>query len=220
MGSTVLVSCDTGYNIYPDSAAFRQCGSDKQWTGQDPTCKRNVTWVNFIWFGFHSTVAFCILCMVFGSTFANPILTIRFQEFLFPLYKVAVGLFLWLWLSVHSFTLSVAHTHLLALNESFNQPSIHPPFFSPVPWLLPFIHCCFFVLVVDCGDPGTPWHGYLSGAVFTYNSKVTFSCRAKHHLSGNTERLCQANGQWSGQQPRCLGTPPPHPLPFFWRHFR
>ena len=62
-----------------------------------------------------------------------------------------------------------------------------------------------FTLVVDCGDPGTPWHGYLHGSNFKYGSKVTFSCRAQHHLDGEAERACQANGQWSGEQPKCLG---------------
>lgn len=60
-------------------------------------------------------------------------------------------------------------------------------------------------LVIDCGDPGTPWHGYLHGSYFHFNSKVTFSCRPQHHLEGDKQRTCQVDGQWSGEQPKCLG---------------
>lgn len=95
--SAVRVSCDEGYNVYPDSSSFRTCLPNKQWSGADPICK-----------------------------------------------------------------------------------------------------------LKDCGDPGTPWHGYLHGFSFVYNSTVMFSCRPLHHLEGDKERTCQANGQWSGQQPKCL----------------
>lgn len=63
-----------------------------------------------------------------------------------------------------------------------------------------------FTLVIDCGDPGTPWHGYLHGSFFKYNNTVTFSCRPQHHLEGDQQRTCQADGQWSGLEPKCLGT--------------
>lgn len=69
---------------------------------------------------------------------------------------------------------------------------------------LPFRFQCVH-LVIDCGDPGTPWHGYLHGANFHYGSTVTFSCRPQHHLEGDSQRTCQGDGQWSGQQPKCLG---------------
>ena len=74
--------------------------------------------------------------------------------------------------------------------------------------ILQSITCSYtfwYTLVIDCGDPGTPWHGYLHGANFHYNSNVTFSCRPQHHLEGDRQRTCQADGQWSGQQPKCLG---------------
>ena len=38
--SAVRVSCDEGYNVYPDSSSFRTCLPNKQWSGADPICKR------------------------------------------------------------------------------------------------------------------------------------------------------------------------------------
>lgn len=37
--STVLLSCDQGYDIYPESSSFRTCQSNKQWSGANPICK-------------------------------------------------------------------------------------------------------------------------------------------------------------------------------------
>lgn len=41
-GSTVRVSCNTGYKVYPDISSFRTCQGDKQWSGADPTCKSKI----------------------------------------------------------------------------------------------------------------------------------------------------------------------------------
>lgn len=39
-GSTVRVSCDSGYKVEPDSSSFRTCQADNLWSGADPVCKR------------------------------------------------------------------------------------------------------------------------------------------------------------------------------------
>ena len=61
-------------------------------------------------------------------------------------------------------------------------------------------------LVVDCGDPGDPYGGYRHLATDTkYQAKVTYTCKADHHLEGDESQTCQADGQWSGTKPVCLG---------------
>ncbi|KAK3728579.1 hypothetical protein QZH41_011661 [Actinostola sp. cb2023] len=97
VGSTVRVSCSIGYRVTPDNGAFRTCGSDKKWSGSDPTCQ-----------------------------------------------------------------------------------------------------------IIDCGDPGTPWHGFKDGSDYRYSAAVTYRCRAKHFLEGVKERKCGADGKWTGSLPRCL----------------
>ncbi|KAM6972968.1 CUB and sushi domain-containing protein 3-like [Aplochiton taeniatus] len=55
-----------------------------------------------------------------------------------------------------------------------------------------------------CGDPGVPSHGFREGRSFIYQSEVIFSCSAPYLAVGSTTRLCQADGTWSGTQPRCI----------------
>jgi hypothetical protein len=56
-----------------------------------------------------------------------------------------------------------------------------------------------------CGDPGIPAHGIRLGDSFALGSLMRFSCEAGHVLRGSSERMCQANGSWSGTQPECRG---------------
>lgn len=59
--------------------------------------------------------------------------------------------------------------------------------------------------LVDCGDPGDPYGGSRIIAGNTkYQSIVTYTCQAQHHLEGEDSQVCQANGQWSGSKPICL----------------
>ncbi|TSK31354.1 CUB and sushi domain-containing protein 3 [Bagarius yarrelli] len=55
-----------------------------------------------------------------------------------------------------------------------------------------------------CGDPGIPAHGFREGRSFIYQSEVSFSCSAAYIPVGSTTRICQADGTWSGFQPRCI----------------
>ena len=37
----------------------------------------------------------------------------------------------------------------------------------------------------------------------TYTSLATYSCNTGYELRGDSTRLCQASGTWSGDQPSC-----------------
>ncbi|XP_060679965.1 CUB and sushi domain-containing protein 3 [Hemiscyllium ocellatum] len=55
-----------------------------------------------------------------------------------------------------------------------------------------------------CGDPGVPAQGRREGKSFIYQSEVSFSCNPPLILVGSSTRICQADGSWSGSQPRCI----------------
>ena len=58
---------------------------------------------------------------------------------------------------------------------------------------------------VDCGGlPPLP-NGLMVINDTTFNSTASYSCDTGYELVGNTTRICQANGNWSGDQPSCLG---------------
>ncbi|XP_078660839.1 uncharacterized protein LOC144905190 isoform X3 [Branchiostoma floridae x Branchiostoma belcheri] len=66
-----------------------------------------------------------------------------------------------------------------------------------------------------CGDPGTPVNGFRRGEFFT-GSTVTFGCNAGFILQGDTDTVCQENGQWTNPVPVCVEmttTPVPSTVP-------
>uniref|UniRef100_A0A673GR16 CUB and sushi domain-containing protein 3-like n=1 Tax=Sinocyclocheilus rhinocerous TaxID=307959 RepID=A0A673GR16_9TELE len=55
-----------------------------------------------------------------------------------------------------------------------------------------------------CGDPGLPPRVRREGQSFIFKAEVTYSCSAPYVLVGSSTRTCQADGTWSGTQPRCI----------------
>ncbi|XP_054828282.1 inactive serine protease PAMR1 isoform X2 [Eublepharis macularius] len=65
----------------------------------------------------------------------------------------------------------------------------------------------------NCSDPGAPLNGYrkvMEDAALMNNhyakigTVIAFFCNSSHILSGNEQRTCQENGEWSGKQPICI----------------
>lgn len=65
----------------------------------------------------------------------------------------------------------------------------------------------------NCSDPGGPVSGYkkitggpglISGRYAKIGTVVSFFCNSSYVLSGNENRTCQQNGEWSGKQPICI----------------
>ncbi|XP_058232392.1 CUB and sushi domain-containing protein 3 isoform X1 [Hemibagrus wyckioides] len=55
-----------------------------------------------------------------------------------------------------------------------------------------------------CGDPGVPAQAKREGQSFIFKSEVYYSCSTPYLLVGSSTRVCQADGTWSGSQPRCI----------------
>lgn len=62
---------------------------------------------------------------------------------------------------------------------------------------------------VRCPQLEIPFQGMKSGSGNSYNSIVKFSCKEGYKIVGSAERRCMANGQWSGQAPRCEASTDP-----------
>ena len=43
----------------------------------------------------------------------------------------------------------------------------------------------------------------MEGGEFTFNSNVTYACYEGYKLVGESFRVCQASGEWSGTVPMC-----------------
>lgn len=44
------------------------------------------------------------------------------------------------------------------------------------------------------------------GTKYLVEHEVHFACEPGFELQGSSTRICQADGSWSGEEPRCTGT--------------
>ncbi|NWH82104.1 PAMR1 protease, partial [Piaya cayana] len=73
--------------------------------------------------------------------------------------------------------------------------------------------CENFLDEKNCSDPGGPLNGYrsvlgntglLNGHYAKIGTVIAFFCNNSYVLSGNEQRTCQDDGEWSGKQPICI----------------
>ncbi|XP_068600166.1 complement factor B-like [Brachionichthys hirsutus] len=55
----------------------------------------------------------------------------------------------------------------------------------------------------NCADPGIPPGASRIGNIFEFDYTVKYTCNSNLFLVGPSERKCQENGQWTGQEPAC-----------------
>lgn len=77
-------------------------------------------------------------------------------------------------------------------------------------WKHNLSHVYFFRSAVRSCPPLTrPQHGFLkcNGGGASYRAECQVGCERGYRLEGDSRLTCQANSQWSGPQPRCVGKP-------------
>ena len=58
--------------------------------------------------------------------------------------------------------------------------------------------------VIDCGSLDDPDNGQVELSNTTVGSSANYTCNQGYILrNGNSTRICQANGEWSGDSPFC-----------------
>ncbi|KAJ8268254.1 hypothetical protein COCON_G00134260 [Conger conger] len=60
-------------------------------------------------------------------------------------------------------------------------------------------------LLILCDRPSMPPYAQISGDRRTVGSVIRFSCIGQRSVVGNTTRVCQLDGHWSGSLPHCSG---------------
>ena len=67
-----------------------------------------------------------------------------------------------------------------------------------------------FSAVIRCGDLSVSAIGsdgltlQFSAPTMTFGTRAVYSCRSRdHRVTGNAERTCGANGNWTGEEPQC-----------------
>ena len=71
---------------------------------------------------------------------------------------------------------------------------------------LSYIHfTCFVFPVVDCNSLSGIVNGRATYSETVFGSSATYSCDSGFLLIGDNTRVCQEDGQWSGEEPVCVG---------------
>ena len=63
----------------------------------------------------------------------------------------------------------------------------------------------FFVIAVRCDRLIAPTNGRVEAPLRTVNSQAIYFCDDGYFLQGPSSRICQSNGDWSGNAPVCVG---------------
>ena len=56
---------------------------------------------------------------------------------------------------------------------------------------------------VSCPIPQPPLNGNVQGDTFKFGNDILYTCDLGYQLVGSAERICQPDGKWSRQKPRC-----------------
>ena len=62
-----------------------------------------------------------------------------------------------------------------------------------------------FLCTADCGSLQNPANGQVILNETVFKSIANYSCNSLYSIVGDTSRVCQANGTWSGSVPTCQG---------------
>ena len=68
-----------------------------------------------------------------------------------------------------------------------------------------YICTALCTLAIGCGSLNQPNGGQVSTDGTSLGSQANYSCSEGYVLNGNTTRVCQNDGQWSGSEPICEG---------------
>lgn len=60
-------------------------------------------------------------------------------------------------------------------------------------------------LIQKCDELDDPENGVVDFKQVTIGSTAVYRCNRGFNLVGNAKRVCQRNGEWSGQEPKCRG---------------
>ena len=64
----------------------------------------------------------------------------------------------------------------------------------------------YSILAINCGDPPSIPNGQATFSSTNFTSVATYVCQKGYTLEKNGSTvICQANGQWKGPPPTCVG---------------
>lgn len=211
-GTTVEYQCDPGYQL--DGPAVRHCSDGRQWSGPDPKCHPTVcedpesiphgrvagtqreigAEVVYVCDDGYQLFGKSVRnCTEEGEWSGNSPYCQQIIECDKPSYVISNGRM------VSSNFSENATIHYVCDDGYFVDGPTHRTCQADGEWDNPIPVC----EKVECPRPLRPAHSHVEGFEYRFRERVTYSCRTGYQLIGPSERFCQANKTWSGDEPRC-----------------
>ena len=121
-------------------------------------------------------------------------------------YYFCLKVSLFCWLHVSAGALSYRKILSYLKKKKLSKVCVKPGGFTRPSFVSQLFHVLFFLTtVVTCPEIDAPLNGKIFGRQQTYKAVVSFACNTGFILSGSERRVCQAHGNWSGEETGCSG---------------
>ena len=219
-GTTVQYRCDPGYQL--DGPAIRKCSDGRQWSGSDPKCdptacddpepiphgkivgsEREIG----AEIAYNCDDGYQLIgdrvrnCTEEGEWSGNSSYCQKMTECNKPSYVISNGRM------VSSNFSEGATIHYVCDDGYFVDGPTYRSCQADGRWDNPIPVC----ERVECPRPLKPANSEVGGFEYRFRERVKYRCRAGYQLIGPSERVCQANKTWSGDEPRCEPVECPQP---------
>lgn len=219
-GTTVQYRCDPGYQL--DGPAIRKCSDGRQWSGSDPKCdptacddpepiphgkivgsEREIG----AEIAYNCDDGYQLIgdrvrnCTEEGEWSGNSSYCQKMTECNKPSYVISNGRM------VSSNFSEGATIHYVCDDGYFVDGPTYRSCQADGRWDNPIPVC----ERVECPRPLKPANSEVDGFEYRFRERVKYRCRAGYQLIGPSERVCQANKTWSGDEPRCEPVECPQP---------
>ena len=190
-GSVATYSCDAGFTL--NGEATRTCGGEGAWSGNAPSCDRELTPHNFV-----TPLSEAVLppSAIFCPLLSNPVN----GQVVFP--STAVGS-----MATYScnsgFSLNGESTRTCGTNGDWSgqEPTCQGPILGFAKKFFDYV--CILSSTVVCPPLFSPANGQVFFSSTVEGSVATYSCDSGFVINGEVTRTCGEDGTWSGEAPTC-----------------
>ena len=209
-GSSIIFSCDTGYELHGNKTAL--CQADGQWNSTIPTCvivncgdpgtinNGHKHGLNFA-YGSHLTFS-CNEGYVISSNITLECLSNGVWNYSLPMCTIVTcgdpgiptnGFTNGNNFKFHDVLTFGCDSDFSLIGNSNITCQANGQWSGNIP----------LCLYIDCPDPGIPNNGQRNSSNFSYGASISFTCNAGYELSGNSVIVCEGKKKWSGPLPTC-----------------
>ncbi len=198
-GDKASYICNTGFMISGDR--IRDCLDNGHWSSTAPTCERKYMLILL-----KKNLILYLLSVQLPSVQTSPVLSVGWfvscQQLWVLKQRMSASVDSFLRVLVSEFVLPMANGRGLSLNVLVSLYSVKYICFKFLTFFTMFVFLLFSV--VDCGRLTDPENGQVIFADTRFGFRARYRCFSGYTLQGETSRLCEDDGFWTGSSPICV----------------